>query len=125
MKARILDPDEWGKLSVTGFPAIIPLVNPPDTEVIVVEDGERIVASMAVMRLTHFEAAFVDPEYKANPGVIRALLAACFESSNRFPEEWAMALADDPRVSSLLAKMGGVKMDPLDIFIVPTREKKV
>ena len=63
MNARILPPEEWDKLSVTGLLTIGQTVRPEDIQIVVVEDGERIVSTMAVLRVTHFESLWIDPEY--------------------------------------------------------------
>ena len=104
------------------MPNFSPIVNPPDTEVIVVERDGEIVASMAVMRMTHFEAAWVHPSVKGNAGVVRRLLNACFKSAQRFPERFAIAMCNERAVSDLLLRLDGVKM-PVDSYAVPTQEK--
>lgn len=123
MNARILPPEEWGRLpALTGMPNFSPIMNPPDTEVIVVERDGEIVASMAVMRMTHFEAAWVHPSVKGNAGVVRRLLNASFDSARRFPERFAVAMCNERAVSDLLVRLGGSRM-PVDSYAVPVGEK--
>lgn len=122
MISRVLPPSEWHRLDVTGFPPIQPCANPPDTEVIVVEDEGRIVASMYVMRFTHLEGAWVDPRFKGNAGVVSRLLKRAKESACRFPESWAVAFTDRDDVSGLVSRLGGVKI-PVESFVMPMERK--
>lgn len=115
MKARVLPPEEWDRLGVTNLPPITPYVRPQDIEVVVVEDGDKIVASMAVMRLTHFEGAWIDPQYRGNAGLVRMLLHSATEEARAWTDNWVIAGAADDRMRDILARLGGVKI-PMDTY---------
>ena len=53
--ARVLPRDEWDRLEPTGVKLLAPSLRDEDSEVLVIEDAGRIVATMGTYRVTHFE----------------------------------------------------------------------
>lgn len=116
MKARVLPPEEWGRLVDQDLPVLLPYAHNGDVSVVVVEDGSRIVASMAIMRVTHLEGVWIDPEYR-NAGTVRRLLGATIDAAKKWPSNWAIAGAADDRMRDILPRMGATKV-PVDSYVL-------
>lgn len=116
MTTRVLDPDEWmEKLSGTDLPALLPFCTPENTSVVVVEEDGRIVATMGVLRVTHFEGVWIDPEHRGNAGVVRRLLKASTDIALGHGEQFVFGGASDDRMRDILGRLGGVRM-PLEFY---------
>lgn len=122
--ARILPRDEWSKLEGSNAP-LFGWVNPGDVDIIVVEDDGRIVACLTVLRVTHFEGLWVDPERKGI-GAARALLRQAMELARVRGDQWAMGAAEkgDIRMARLLDRLGG-KILPIDPYVLAIPEESV
>ena len=118
MIARILPPEEWHKLSVTGMAPMQSTMRPEDVQMIVVEDGDRIVASMGTYRVTHFEGLWIDPEYRGNPGLGRRLIKAGIEAARKWTDRWVWGCSDTGRMDSIIERIGGNRI-PVDSYIIP------
>lgn len=108
--SRILPHDEWWRLEPTGIP-LVPGIKPEDMEIVVVEDGEKVVACLTVLRITHFEGAWVHPARKGL-GATRALLRLAQELARVRGDEWVMAGAEDSdeRMAKVLRRMGAAPL---------------
>jgi hypothetical protein len=109
MKARILPAEEWVKFEDPKLPPLFSAMLPKEVSVIVVEDEEKIIARMLVMRITHLEGVWIDPEYK-NAGVTGALLRQTAAVVNSHGDVWAMAGSADSVMTDILERMGGVQI---------------
>lgn len=118
MKARVLPREEWGKLEVSGIPQIGLTLRPEDVQVLVVEDGGRVVATMGVFRVTHFESLWIDPEYRGNAGLGRRLIKAGIEAARKWATDWAWGASGTDHMDSIMSRMGGQKV-PVSTFVVP------
>lgn len=112
MIARILPPEEWGRLSHTGVP-FLPGLNPDDIDIVSVEDEGKLVAAMTVFKITHFEGVWVSPE-KRGLGATRAMLRLAAGLAKARGNSWVVAGAADDRMRHILGRMGAHKlqMDP-------------
>lgn len=121
MTARILPRDEWDRLTGSNVP-MFGWVNPDDVDIIVVEEGEKIIACLTVLRVTHFEGLWVDPERKGL-GAPRALLTLAMELARVRGDQWAMGAAEkgDSRMTRLLGRLGG-KILPIDPYFLNVSE---
>lgn len=110
MIARILPRDEWGRLTGSNVP-MFGSVRPEDVDIVVVEDGDKIIACLTVLRITHFEGVWIDPESKGL-GVTRALLRLAIELARVRGDDWVMGAAEngDERMAKVLDKMGAVRV---------------
>lgn len=117
LNTRLLPPEEWNRLQ-TGFPPLGTTLRDGDAQVLVVEDGDRIVASLGVFRITHFESLWIDPEYKGNVGVARRLMRAAVEAARKWTDQWVWGASGTAKMNTILYRMGGRKM-PVDTFVVP------
>lgn len=94
---RVLPHDEWERVRHTEVGPALDTFDPEKTEIIVVEDGDKIVATWTKMRIYHCECVWVDPDYREKPSVVRALWRGM---KSRLAAEgtkvaWTTALSDD------------------------------
>lgn len=116
MRSVILNPAQWDRLKDADLPLLLPFLNLDDVRVVAVEDDAgEIIASMAVLRLTHYEGAWVSPKHGL--GATRALLKKAEECAERWANGWVMAGAADDRMRSILGRMGAAKI-PLDTYML-------
>lgn len=120
MIARVLPPSEWDRLAVTGNPPF-DHVRPEDIAVVAVESDGAIIASVAVMRLPHFEALWIAPEHRGNAGAFRLLIKTAFKTARQWADTWIMAGSASPVMDSMLERLGGKKV-PMSVHILPVRE---
>ena len=119
MRARILPPEEWGRLESTQLPQIAPTMRPEDVRIVVVEDGDEIVSTVAVLRVTHLESLWIDPRYRGNAGTNRALLRKAMETVREWSDRWVWGCCDTGRMSSILRRLGGVPLSSVKSYILP------
>lgn len=117
MNARILPREEWAKLEITGFPQIGSTLRPEDVQIIAVEDGDRLVATMAVLRVTHFESLWIDPEYRGNAGLGRRLIKAGIEAARKWTDQWVWGASDTDHMSRIMSRIGGKQL-PIQTHII-------
>lgn len=117
MRARVLPREEWGRLEVTKLPQIGPQMRPEDVQIVVVEAGDRIISTMAVLRVTHFESLWIDPEYRGNPGMARHLIKEALSAGRKW-SDWAWGASDTEHMTDIIERIGGVPL-PVNSFIIP------
>ncbi len=125
MMARILRPEEWPRVEEqSGLSALLPFVEPERTAVVVVEDGGgEIVASVAVLQVTHFEGLWIKPEARGNAGVFRALIRLAYALPRVRGEHWVFGAADqtDGKMDMLCRRLGGKPL-PVEFYALPIGE---
>lgn len=124
MKAKILEPEEWGRINAPDLPELLQFVEPQNIAVVVVEDdyGE-IVASVAALRVTHFEGLWIDPSYRGNAGVFRSLIREAYSVPRSRDEKWVFGGAGtgDEQMVTLCRRLGGRPL-PVEFFAMPVGE---
>jgi len=115
MRARVLPTEEYARLERTGIP-LFPRVRPEDVSVVVVEDEEKVIASMTVLRASHFEGAWIDPEHR-NAGVTNALLELSKDVARCQGSEWVFAGAADDQMRGILGRLGANKVE-MDLYVL-------
>ena len=120
MRARILSPNEWDKINAPDLPDLLRFCNPKDVAVVVVEKDGEIVASVMVMKVTHFEGLWIKPEERGNAGVLRSLLRQAYAIPLSRAEHWAFGGAEksDARMDTLCRKLGGREL-PMRLYAIP------
>jgi ribosomal protein S18 acetylase RimI-like enzyme len=118
MSARVLPPEEWHRLDDPHLPRpFVGYVNPADANVVVVEDGDRIVAMMTVFKATHIEGTWIDPETRGL-GVARSLLRTARELARKDGSRWAYTGASDDRMRGLLSRLKATQIK-MDTYVMP------
>lgn len=125
MTTRTLSREEWPRLADTDLAVLLPYAAPEDTEIVVVEQDERIVGCLAVMRVIHVEGVWIAPEHRGRVSVMRRLLAGMYASAQRFAPTWAMAGAAGPEMHALLTAHLGAVPVPMQTYILPLCEERV
>ncbi|HEX6038918.1 GNAT family N-acetyltransferase [Longimicrobium sp.] len=118
MTTRLLPATEWARLDGCGL-QIAPLVPPGDAEVVVVEDGGRIVGCFTVVRVTYLESVWIAPELRGNAGIVRSLYQRAFKLAAKWGR-WALGGAEDsnPAMGDYLERLGA-KPIPAKFYAVP------
>ena len=119
MIARVLPPGEYGRLERTGVQTLAPYVRAEDLATVVVEDGEKVVACMTVLRATHFESVWVDPEAR-NAGVVRALLKEASRVARQWTDDFVFGGAENDVMRETLGRLGAIWL-PYDPCLLPLR----
>ena len=113
MRTKVLKPDEVDRSQTPELAPALPYVSPDNVDVVVVEDASgRVVAAITVLRVTHYEGAWIAPEHRGNPGIVRALLRGAEKIADERSERWVMwgAGDGDEFMHSLLREHGGVEI---------------
>lgn len=118
LNARILPRDEWAKLGVSGIAPMEQTVRPEDVQMVVIEDGGRVVATMGVYRVTHFEGLWIDPEYRGNAGLGRRLIKMGIKAARKWADNWVWGASETLHMDDVLSRLGGTKV-PVQTYIIP------
>lgn len=122
MTDRILPQSEWNKLDGREIARAIPYMRPHDVQIIVVEDGPKIVGAWAVLRVVQLEGVWIDPDYRKRGSVARRLLNRTLEVARSLAPHWAFTGAETPEVADLLTKHLGAVKYPADQYLIPLSE---
>lgn len=120
MTTRVLRPEEWDKITAPGVPDLLEYCNPEDVSVIVVEEDGKIVASVCVLHVTHFEGLWIEPKHRGNAGVFRSLIRRAYDVPMSWGRSWAIGGAEDgdARMDKLCRRLGGQPL-PLKFYALP------
>lgn len=124
MRSRILDPAEYDKLEPTNMPPLFPFVKPEDIQVVVVEDDDgKLLAAMTVLRVVHFEGAWINPENKGM-GATRSLLRLACDVARGWNDRFVMGGAEtsDSTMHEVCSRLGGSYM-PMNLYSIPLEDK--
>ncbi len=113
LTTRVLPPGEWSRLAGTDTAAILPYVTPDSLEIVVLEDGDRVVGACSRWLVPHLEGLWIAPAYRG-PRAVRQLVRAAIGSLS-----WFMTSALHPRTRRRLERVGAWRW-PGDAFIVGT-----
>ena len=118
MTSRILPPDEWEKLAGTEAEALWPHLDPDNSRVLVVEDGDRIVATWTALRVVHLECVWIDPEYRGAFGVVKRLLRGVREIAKGWGARTVVTSAMTDQVRALAKSLHGTPL-PGEHYVMP------
>jgi len=124
MRARILKPEEWGRINSPELPELLPYTEPENISVVVVEDDAgEIVASVAALQVTHFEGLWIKPEYRGNAGVFRALIHQAYMVPRARSEQWVFGGAEkgNEQMGTLCKRLGGHPLS-VEFYAMPVGE---
>jgi GNAT superfamily N-acetyltransferase len=120
---RVLSQDQWSRLSRAGFPPI-PNLRDENIALVVVEDDEgNVVACMSVLRATHYEGVWIDPQHR-NAGVTRGLLRQAAQVARDWGSEWVFVGrgSSDGNMAEVLEKLGAVEL-PIQPYLLSVEDK--
>lgn len=100
---RILPTEEFDRLPTRELADLRRYVPSDAMQVVIVEDGARIVGAWAVVTMVHLEGVWIDPAYRHKSGVVRALLQRTFHVASALAK-WAITGSTDPYVTRLITK---------------------
>lgn len=106
---RILPREEWPRLVGTELEAVWPHL-PESAQVIVVEDGDRIVGCWAVFSLVHVEGLWIAPDKQKNPRIGIQLLRGMEAIAGAMGAKAVNTGAMSDDVVRLLEKRGAVEL---------------
>jgi hypothetical protein len=118
MITRILPPAEWPRLVNTEAGPALKYLDPAESNIVVVEDGGRIIGCWSVLRLVHLEGLWIDPAYRHSPSVARRLFRATWRVVRRLAPQWVMTAAATADVKALLVEHVGAVAIPGEMFVV-------
>ena len=123
MKARILRPEEWGRLKETGqdWPVLLPYVEPQNIAIAAVENGAGdLAASVCALQVTHFEGLWIRPDCRGNAGVFRSLIRQAYAIPRVRRERWVFGGAKDgdEKMDRLCSRLDGWPL-PLKFYALP------
>lgn len=123
MITRILPADEWHKLDASGLPALLRHLRPADCQVVAVEDEGRIVGTLGVLKMTHYEGVWVAPD-KRNGYILGRLLSGAGQLVREMGESAVLGAAqdDDVVMDELIRRRGGVPL-PIRVYAMPVGER--
>ena len=96
LTTRTLPPHEWPRLAGTEAETVWPALHADHAEILVVEDGDRIVGTWVLMRMAHVECVWIAPEYRGSLGVVKRLLNGMRELAGSFsPQVRKASISED------------------------------
>jgi len=118
MQTRVLGPEEWLERGSSTLAApLVQYVTPENVSLVVVEDEGKMVASVAAIRVTHFEGLWMDSAHRGNPGIMRGLLRKATSVAKERGEHWVIAGADGEQMRGFTKRLGGIIL-PLDFYLM-------
>ena len=105
MTTRLLPRDEWHRLKGTLLETVTPSLR-HDAQIVVVEDGDRIVGCWALMPVYHAEGLWVDPAYRTKVSVGRRLLDGMTRIVRDGGIREVLVMATNPRMERMVRKFG-------------------
>lgn len=124
MITRLLPRDEWPRLVGTELETVWPHF-PDNANVVVVEDGDRIVGCWAVYTLVHVEGLWTATDYRKNPRVGRRLLMGMRNTALAMGAKAVQTAAVTPDVAAMLEKSGAYELPGRHFSLsVALRERK-
>lgn len=115
---RILPPEEWPRLKGTEAGEVWPLYDPERTQVVVVEDAGKIVATWTVMQTVTVECLWADPAYRGSFGVTKRLLAGMRAVAKALGVSHVQTASQSEHVTDLIRRFGGIPI-PAEFFSLP------
>lgn len=116
MTTRTLPRAEWHRLEETETAEVLCRVpEAADPEVVVLEDGDRIVSSWAVMTFQAAHGAWIDPDYRGRADVREQMLEAMGAVVRRRGASSVTTGAMDRRMARFLRRLGASEV-PGQVF---------
>ena len=122
MTTRILPPNEYPKLIGTELGILVESDRmPANTEVLVVEDGEKIVGCWSLMMFSHCEGIWIHPDYRLKPSVTRRLWTGMQDLARMHGVTRILTGCLQRNIQRLLERAGAVQIPGLT-YAIPVGE---
>jgi hypothetical protein len=110
MTARILPPSDWPRLAGTEVESLWPRLDPLLCHVLVVEEGDRIVGTWALMPIMHAECLWIAPDKRKSSSVARRLWRQLQGVASELGITAVATAAQTDDVRGLLEHVGAMKL---------------
>lgn len=94
------------------------LLNPENTQAIVVEDDGKVVGAWLALRIVHAECIWVAPSHRGSFGVWSRLIKGMRQVATSWGVDKVVTGSITPEVTDLIKRFGGVPM-PCESFVLP------
>lgn len=111
MTVRSLPVAEWARLSETGADMAQIQQAATTGDVLVVEDGDQILACAVVMLCAHLEGVWVHPDYRHDLSVGRRLWRAVKQTAHHLGARGFFGSAVNPQSEHMIESLGGVQLE--------------
>lgn len=116
--SRILPREEWSRLTGTDLESVVAMIPPDGGWILVVEDGDRIVACWGLLSVWHLEGLWIAPEHRGRASVARRLWAAMRALTRTLGIRGVMTAAVTDDVRRMLTTAGATQL-PGDHYLLP------
>lgn len=117
MRSGELPRSEWGRLVGTPIAEALPAF-PPETRLVIVEDGGAIVGTWAFMPYIHAECVWTAEPYRRDGRVARRLLSEMRAAGRAFGVRAMLTAALTDEVRDYIVRLGG-QLLPGDHYVFP------
>jgi hypothetical protein len=107
--SRLLPRAEFGRLAGTELEAVAPVL-PPDAHVVVVEQGDQVIACWALIPTFHCEGLWIAPEHRGKGRVAGRLWEAMRTLCRSLGIRTVATASLSPDVDRLLAHVGAMEL---------------
>lgn len=122
MTTRLLPRDEWDRLRGTDL-GMASSQLPPNTRVMVVEDGSEMVGCLALLPLTHCEGLYIAPAHRKRGRVLRRLLQALGREAQALSVPIVFPASTSAPMTDLIMGLGGIEI-PARFFALNVEQAK-
>jgi hypothetical protein len=123
MTARILRPDEYGRLKGTELECLIDTLVPGSVILAVEDEVGELIGCRGLFPFTHAEGTWIRPDHRQKTGVLRQLNARTRMELSSRGERMVWTSSTDEGVAKMLMASGGFEL-PGRHFAVPLSEKE-
>ena len=118
MVTRLLRADEWHRISETPLAfEVWRHLDPSSVQIIIVEDGDAIIACWATMACRHVEGFWVRPDHQKRGGTLRRLFVGMRELLTGLGASTVLTQAETPEVAALLEDAGATRMKGTSYYL--------
>ena len=118
MLSRLLERDEWHRLSPDSLPEESRDLLPPETVVLAVERDGEIIASWIALPVWHLEGVWIAPSHRKNVAVVKRLLTGMRGVLRALGLQRVVTHALDDEVRGLLDHLGATAL-PGTAYSIP------
>ena len=122
LTTRLLPLADWPRLTGTELESVWPILDPARAQIIVVADGDQIVACWALIDVAHVEGLWIAPTHRKRGKVLTRLIAAARAAARARGIRAVGTTACSAEVRGLLDHYGAVRV-PGDSYVFPVEQE--